>query len=369
MGRRPRPQRPSREGQTVLIGIQPDDFTDREEGREDASAPRWIAALERAGHEVRLVDVRRPDILQQLRGCRGFMWRWSHQHGEGRIARRLLPLLEHDLGLVVYPDQATCRHFDDKIAQAWMFEAHDLPAPRTRVFFDREEARAFAAEASWPLVLKLATGAGASNVVLVESADEARTWIDVLFGPGVWSLEKGRGLSLTWGRRIRAAHHALVRGHASALPRVAGWNIEGGYALFQEFLPDNACDTRVTVIGDRAFGFRRLNRTDDFRASGSGNIDWDPEGIAEAMVRLAFGTARAFGSQSLAIDGLWRGDEAIVVEVSYTYASWAVHACPGHWVLDGDPDTGNLAWRPGPMWPEDAQVEDFLARLEDRADA
>ena len=67
--------------------------------------------------------------------------------------------------------------------------------------------------------------------------------------------------------------------------------------------------------------------------------------------------------QSVAIDGLWRGEECVVGEISYCYASWAVHACPGHWTLDGDPQTGLVRWQEGPMWPEDAQLEVFLAQF------
>ena len=33
-----------------------------------------------------------------------------------------------------------------------------------------------------------------------------------------------------------------------------------------------------------------------------------------------------------------------------------VHECPGHWTPDG-------RWMDDPLWPEDAQVDDFLDRL------
>ena len=38
------------------------------------------------------------------------------------------------------------------------------------------------------------------------------------------------------------------------------WQIDKNYIYFQEFIPGNEFDTRVTVIGDRAFAFRRMNR-------------------------------------------------------------------------------------------------------------
>jgi hypothetical protein len=146
------------------------------------------------------------------------------------------------------------------------------------------------------------------------------------------------------------------------LPR----GLQHGYVYLQEFLPGNDYDTRVTVIGHRGFAFRRLNREGDFRASGSGRIIWTPAEIDPRMVRLGFRVARQLGTQSVAIDGLLKHGEPVVGEISYTYASWAIRDCPGHWVLDGDPMTGELGWVEGSTRPEDAIFDDFVAHLESR---
>ncbi len=50
-------------------------------------------------------------------------------------------------------------------------------------------------------------------------------------------------------------------------------------------------------------------------------------------------------------------------EISYTFASWAVRDCPGHWVLNEGPGTGRLRWIEGQMAPEDALFDDFAAKL------
>jgi hypothetical protein len=340
-----------------VIGIQPDSY-----GERDASSPIWTQILKEAGHEVREIDVARADVLDQLRDCHGFMWRHGHLPEMRQIARRLLPVLERELCLAVYPDQATCWHYDDKIAQSYLFQATGLPAPRTWVWFERSLASGWAATASYPLVLKLWGGAGSRNVRLVRDAREAERWIDRLFGPGVHDLEEG-SLS-TWQREglaARAAAGAVLRGEppSEAIQRRRFWELHKDYVLFQEFLPGNDFDTRVTVIGHRAFAYRRFNRPGDFRASGSGNFDPDPKQIDPAMVELAFRVRDALGAQSVAIDGLRRGSEPVVCEVSYTYVSWMVHACPGRFERTG----AGVAWKDGAMGPEEAQVADFLVRL------
>jgi len=327
----------------LIIAIQPDDY-----GPGDASSPIWSRLLTEAGHQVREVDVYRADILAQLQGCDAFMWRHVHWPQMRQIARRLLPVVERQLGLLMYPDQDTCWHYDDKIAQAQLLEAAGIPSPRTWIWYDRNAAWQWAQSAAYPLVLKLWAGAGSTNVRLVESAEEARLWIDKLFGEGVFGLDRPR---VTSGRRVLD----LVRRRKSDPP----WELHKNYVLFQEFLPGNDFDTRITVIGQRAFGFRRFNRENDFRASGSGKLDYDRTQVDPGMIRLAFEAASRLNMQSCAIDGLWRGREPVIGEISYTYASWGVHECPGHWDRD-------LNWHPGQLWPEEAQVADLLRRLEQR---
>lgn len=331
----------------MIVAIQPDNY-----GANDASSPIWTRLLIEAGHQVREVDVYRADILEQLQGCGAFMWRHAHVPEMRQVARRLLPVIERELGLAVYPDQHTCWHYDDKIAQAQLLEAAGIASPRSWVWYDRRLALQWAQSARYPMVLKLWAGAGSTNVRLVESPDEAQLWIKRLFGKGIYGLGEAES-ALT---RPLSDLLGTLRGREAEPP----WELHKNYVLFQEFLPDNPFDTRITVIGNRAFGFRRFNRENDFRASGSGVIDYDPRQIDPAMVRLAFDAACRLKMQSCAIDGLWRGGEPVISELSYTYASWAVHDCPGHWDAD-------LNWHEGAIWPEQAQIEDFLARLKARS--
>ena len=160
---------------------------------------------------------------------------------------------------------------------------------------------------------------------------------------------------------VRPAAEYLFANRFPPMPHPTFWMPQKNYALFQEFLPGNEFDTRVTVIGDRAFAFRRFNRPNDFRASGSGNLQHDPSAVDLRCVSAAFAAAQRLKSQSMAFDFLFRGEgqEPVVVEVSYCYADWAVERCPGHW-------DSRLNWHEGHLWPEEAHVEDFLKRVEAR---
>ena len=149
-----------------------------------------------------------------------------------------------------------------------------------------------------------------------------------------------------------AAWHYVMLNRYPPLPST-WWKPERNYAYFQEFLPGNTFDTRITVIGERAFGFRRFNRPGDFRASGSGLIDYDPTKVDSHCVEIAFRVSDSGKFQSMAYDFLYKQGKPVICEISYAFADWAIHKCPGHWRND-------MTWIDGQMWPEEAQVEDFV---------
>lgn len=348
------------------IAIQPDEWTPHANPEQVNSFSRhWIEYFEGQGHEVRIVDVWSPDLMRQLRDVHGFMWRWAHLQGHFQIARRVLPVLEREWNIPVFPSQQTCWHYDDKVSQEFLFEAHDIPRPTTWIWFERDRALRWArAEASYPMVLKLSTGASSINVILVHHADEAIWWIHRVFNQGLFSLEQGNGSDDQLQKRIDEFFVSMRDTGFAPDPGPYFYEYHKGYVLFQKFLPGNAFDTRANIIGNRCFVFRRHNRPNDFRASGSGLLDFDQRAIDQRFIRLAFETAYKLGTQSVAIDGMYDGDRVVVGEISYTYVAWPLHACGGYWELDGTPKEGNLRFVEEPMWPGTAQAVDFLKLMD-----
>ena len=340
---------------THRIAIHPDRVRLRT-GHEQSFSARWIELAAAHDIPIREVNADAPDFFDRLAGCHGFMWRFGFDPLSLQRAKRILAAIEHGLALPVFPSWPSSWHFEDKIAQHYLLQAAGIPTPRTWIWWDRDEALRFCDTADYPFVAKLASGIQSDNVRLMRDAAEAKDFVRRMFGSGAVSMARPRhALTRMLRHRVQALH--LLAGRP--LPR----RLQHGYFYAQEFVPGNEYDTRVTIIGDRGFAFRRLNRPGDFRASGSGRIDWEPKGIDLPTVRIAFKIARRLKTQSIAIDALRRHHERLVNEISYTYASWAVWECPGHWVLRGDADTGSLIWVEGHLRPEDAIFADFARAI------
>lgn len=332
---------------------------------EDNYAPRWIEALESLGVKIRIRDFHAPGSIDQLRGVDGVMWHYYHSERDRQSAPKILAAIETGLGIPVFPNLATRWHYDEKIAQHYLFESIGAPEVKTWIFWDRESAAQFIETCSYPIVFKLSLGAGASNVVKSDSSGDARAFVTRMFRRGLQpgTLNEhaprkfpgsGREVRAWLWRGIEGARYVL----AGELPPVLGnHHVQKHYLYLQEFLPDNPSDIRITVIGNRAFGFRRRNRPGDFRASGSGSIDWDPERIPEKALRIAHDLSRDCGFQSMAYDFLVdSAGELRISEISYCYLNLAVFECPGHW-------DRNLVWHSGQIWPERAHAEDFLREV------
>lgn len=302
--------------------------------------------------------VERPDFWEQVRKLSMFIMRFTQYDTDLQQARDILPVVEKDYGIPCYPNQATAWHYDDKVKQYFLLKAHGFPITESWVFYDRKAALAWAETTAYPVVFKLRGGAGSMNVVLVNTSRQAASLIRRVFGRGIDPerfLLAGtvRAKHFSLYRELRHAGGNLYR-WARGLDTSPFWRVHKNYALFQRYLPGNTYDTRVTVIGGRAFAFRRFVREDDFRASGSGKLDYDREKIDMRCLRIAFDISKKMGFQSMAYDFLVNEkQEPEFCEISYTYVSKAIFGCPGYW--DGD-----LNWHEGHRWPEYLHLVDAL---------
>lgn len=299
----------------------------------------WIEKCKSDGLDFVLLRPYDGDLIAKLKELKitHFLWHWHHSSPRDWLFARQLLLSVEEMGIKVFPDIRTCCMFDDKIGEKYLLESLDLPLVKTWVFYYKKEALDWARSASWPKVFKLRAGAGSKNVVLVKSYSQCKRLISTMFGPGIPSANvaghiKGTAKIIKKSpmfvlKKIgRIPHYIKGIMERRKLPR------QRGYCLFQEFVPNNKSDIRIVVVGDHAIGLRRMVPAGDFRASGSGMIDYDYRKIPIETVQTAFRCAQRLKSQSLAIDFVTtESGEFLIVEISYGYSAPAYYSCPGYW--------------------------------------
>lgn len=300
---------------------------------------------------LELVNIDSDNWIQNLASFDIVVWRpYSMGIEAASYFKEKIYFIQFHLGKLVIPNFQTVWHFESKVAQTYLFQLHGIKTPKTVVTFSRDAALNLLSRTRFPVVEKRSAGAGSSNVRLLKSLKMARRSADATFFRSAWMegmRERGRLLGRFSLNYIRTNWAQLFK-----LPNqpVMYW---------QEFVPLNDRDLRITVIGDRfAFGFWRNNRKNDFRASGSGSIDYERP-IPHDVIRYCLQISKKLNFDSMAYDVIFDGDDCRIVEMSYGYLESAVYASSGYFELVAD----ELKFRQGHTWPQKLWAEWMSVRV------
>ncbi len=304
-------------------------------------AKRWVEYCVQSNIKYVLIDVYRNDVVEQLKNCDAFMWYYDHLSKKDRqVAKRLLTAIEHS-GKICFPSINENWHYDDKVGQKYLLEAIEAPLIPSYVFYDKKDALEWAHHTSWPKVFKLTGGAGSSNVKMIKNVNEAIKVINRSFGKG-YSIFNQRKYFLE--ERIskykdNGSLYSLVKSFRHLLkPLNQEWvnHIEKDYVYFQEFMPGNEYDLRLIVINqNKIFGLKRYNRKNDFRASGSGNMEFLNNDVDQSILKLVLDMSVKLKMNSVAYDIVFDTNKnPVIIEISYAYSTSAYEKCPGYWDTD-----------------------------------
>lgn len=303
--------------------------------REGSFSDGWILYCKTNNIPFKIVDAYSTTIIEDLNDCTAFLW--HHHHTDPRdilFAKSLLYSLETK-GLSVFPNFKTGWHFDDKVAQKYLLEAMDAPLVPSYVFYSRKKALEWSSNTTYPKVFKLKGGASSTGVYLARNKSQADKFINKIFKRGIKQnntfrnfLELVKGFIHNKNSFVLALKSFVRLFFPSEFTKIQGK--ERGYAYFQEFMPNNKFDTRLIVIGNKAYGMNRLVRENDFRASGSAKFDYAP--IPREVLKIGFDIARKMGLQSVAFDFIYtENGEPLIVEMSYGFGTHGSNQCKGYW--------------------------------------
>jgi len=337
----------------MRIGIHP---------RNSSYSDRWIEYCEEKGIDYKLVNCYCNDIIEQLADCDALMWHYYHECPKDvQMAKQLLFALEGS-GKEVFPDFYSNWHFDDKVGQKYLLEAIDAPLVPSYAFYTRKDAVEWAHQTSYPKVFKLRGGSASDNVKLVKTRSHAIRLINKCFGRGFVRYDPWNSLKERWRlfRLGRTDFYDCIKGVARFFWPTYYCRMIGrdkGYAYFQDFVPDNDTDVRVLYNYGRCLAFRRVVRPGDFRASGSRVFDYEQSRVPKKALQITFDVANKLNIQGAAFDFVMKGEEPMIVELSYASGPSPEQNDHGYYEED-------LSYHPEAFNPNDWMVEGVIKQIE-----
>jgi glutathione synthase/RimK-type ligase-like ATP-grasp enzyme len=328
--------------------------------KEGSFSDCWIEFCQKNKIPYKLVDCYRSDIVKQVEDCNVIMWHFHHTDPRDVLFAKQLFLSLETSGKKVFPDFKTGWHFDDKVGQKYLLESVGAPLVPSYVFYEKNKALQWADKTEFPKVFKLRRGAGSSHVQLVKDKKTAGKLIHQAFSSGFSQYDAGSNLKERW-RKFLSGKNSIIDlikgilrfGYTTDFDLVAGK--ERGYAYFQDFISGNDHDIRVIVIHGKAFAIKRVVRPNDFRASGSGMIEYEKQHFDPGTIELSLDLAEKLQAQCLALDFVYENGKPLIVEVSYGYTKEVYEDCTGYWDRE-------LKWHRGRFNPQHWMVEGLLRK-------
>jgi len=309
-----------------------------------------------------IIDHSSDTMLEDLSSCTHLLFRHSQGDTDMMLYDSIFHIARNIYNLKCSPDYETYWPYENKIKEYYLLKSSGSPVVETNIFWDYNSAYKFLQTNRFPLVIKMYKGAGSSNVVKINSVKDGKKIINRIFGkgvkfgklPGRSNLASISNLGVATYCRNTIRSMLITLGILDRSNPYSEWQIQKDAVLFQKFLPNNEFDTRVTIIGNRAFAFRRFVRHNDFRASGSGNLDLEPKEIDIRCISIAFEVSKKLLFETMAYDFIYDENKVPqICEISYCFVDRIVRNCPGYWDEE-------LNWHSGNFSPQQCQLEDFL---------
>lgn len=301
---------------------------------------KWIEYCNINNIDYIIVDCLENDIIKTLKNSKvtHLLWAFSQLWKDLMTARNVLFSAEM-MGLKVFPNKYTSWHFDDKISQKYLFEAMNIDSVSSYVFYNHDIAKKWVSQIEqFPLVFKLRRGSGSTSVKLMRSREDFIRNSNRMFSRGISPISS---ISHDFSKRVKSiktlndlkiAYNKIITRISNKIFGIHTYPNEVGYIYAQEFIKDNNFDIRIVVIGNKAYGIKRMVRKNDFRASGSGNIIYDVSQIDINCVSKSFKISEKLKTQSIAIDFVFDNNKnPLVIEISYGFAPRVYDLCEGYW--------------------------------------
>ncbi len=304
------------------------------------------------------LDINQRTFWEDVKKIDLFLAKISQTDDDLALAAQIIPIINKFMGIKCFPNYNTVWHYDDKVRQYYLLKNMGFPMIESYIFWDKIKAMEWADKTDYPVVFKLKGGAGSSNVKMIKTKHQAYSIIRKAFGRGIHPYYfdipgKLKAANYDFIKISKYFIKPLYRKLITRTTPLSNYTRHRNYVYFQKYMPGNDYDTRICILGKRAFAFKRFVRKNDFRASGSNNYDMSRDRIDKEFVKLAFDISKQMGFQSMAYDFVYdKNHRPALIEISYTYGDYPEFST-GYWDED-------LVWHDGHYVPEYLELMDAL---------
>lgn len=301
--------------------------------------------------EYEFIDLKTCDAINELKRFNVLLWHFGQYNHADMLEARSVLYSAKRMGLKVFPDFNESWHFDDKVAEMYILQALGAPIPKSHVYYDKETIKndLVSGVIKFPIVAKLRTGSGSHNVKLLKSKHALMSYASKMFSTG---YNPAPSLLYKTSSNIRSSHNkqqfiSKLKRVPEFLRTLSGakrFPHEKDYVYLQQFIPNDGYDMKVVVVGDKCAFLVRPVRSHDFRASGGGEVFFDPKYFNKQVIESAFNISDALGTQCMGYDYVINKEtgEGVIVEMSYGFSHQAIMASKGFY-------DRNLKWHDEPL--------------------
>ncbi len=227
----------------------------------------YINACKDLGVDYELIDIMIADWIDKIKSsdCAGFLVKPAvfKQYHKDMYDERVY-FIETILKRPVYPSFNEIFIYENKNNMYYWLESHNIPHPKTYLFYDKNEALEFINTANYPLVFKTKIGSAGLGVKFVKNKRQAKKLIRKAF-------PYKPHIVLGW------IHPGITKVVVSKRCKLARTKMvddkQYGFVMFQEKLPQIKCEWRMIKIGESYFGHQKLEAKNG-KHSGSGLVGW-----------------------------------------------------------------------------------------------
>ena len=296
----------------------------------NASGPKFKRFLKANDIPYEEYDINRSDFIEEAKKFDVIVWRIETTYSKQWEAADKLEILDKYLGKMVLPSSEALWVDEDKLRAQYVFEINNFPMIKTFSSHSEAETMEYIEACEYPIISKDKICASGHGVYMIKDKIQAKEICNEIFSTGLKTNED--------------------------------YILQKDYVYFQEFVPNYGFDLRIVMIGDYFFGYYRLPKDHDFKASGSGIVE-KKELPVEAMLLAKHVRESLPKSNSLAVDFIrdTRDDRYYIVETSIfvgieTCEQLMVDGIPGRYIEKDE----TFTFEPGRFWLQELMLEDLM---------